>query len=78
MTEFGLVIRNARVATAADVFECDIGVIEGKIVALSRGEIVWSRPQPHGVMGRGRFLRCERPTPARPKRWRDSLMTESL
>jgi len=34
MSEFDLVVRNARVATAADVFECDIGVIDGRIAAL--------------------------------------------
>ena len=45
-------------------------------MTLSRGEIVWSRPQPHGVTGRGRFLRCERPTPARPKRLPDPLVPE--
>ena len=37
MPEFELVIRNARVATAADVFECDIGVTDGRIAALARG-----------------------------------------
>jgi len=35
-------------------------------ITLSRGEVVWSRPELHGEMGRGRFLRCERPLPARP------------
>ncbi len=37
MTEFDLVVRNARVATAADVFACDIGVKDGRIAALARG-----------------------------------------
>ncbi|MBA3508314.1 MAG: amidohydrolase family protein, partial [Betaproteobacteria bacterium] len=37
MTEFDLVVRNARIATAADVFECDIGVNDGRIAALARG-----------------------------------------
>jgi dihydropyrimidinase len=32
-----LVVRNARIATASDVFEADIGVQGGKVVALSRG-----------------------------------------
>jgi dihydropyrimidinase len=32
---FDLVVRNARVATAADLFECDIGVKDGRIVALA-------------------------------------------
>jgi dihydropyrimidinase len=35
--DLDLVIRNARVATAADVFECDIGVKDGRIAALARG-----------------------------------------
>ena len=33
--DLDLVVRNARVATAADVFECDIGVRDGRIVALA-------------------------------------------
>jgi dihydropyrimidinase len=37
MSDFDLVIRNARVATAADVFESDIGVKDGTIAALARG-----------------------------------------
>lgn len=37
MSAFDLVVRNARVATAADVFECDIGVKDGCVVALARG-----------------------------------------
>ena len=37
MTSFDLVVRNARIATAADVFECDIGVNDGRIAALARG-----------------------------------------
>src|SRR5262252_8563783 len=37
MNDFDLVIRNARAATAADVFECDIGIREGRIAALAVG-----------------------------------------
>ncbi|MEQ8370726.1 MAG: dihydropyrimidinase [Alphaproteobacteria bacterium] len=37
MADFDLVIRNARVATASDVFESDIGVKDGKVAALARG-----------------------------------------
>ncbi|BBK31833.1 dihydropyrimidinase [Stella humosa] len=37
MTAFDLVVRNGRVATAADLFEADIGVKDGVIVALGRG-----------------------------------------
>ena len=37
MGEFDLVIRDARIATAADVFDADIGVKDGTIAALARG-----------------------------------------
>ena len=37
MGEYDLVIRNARVATAADVFDSDIGIAGGKVAALARG-----------------------------------------
>ena len=37
MTRFDLVIRNARVATGSDIFQCDIGIGEGTVVALQRG-----------------------------------------
>lgn len=33
MTDFDLVVRNAHVATAADVFDADIGVKDGAIAA---------------------------------------------
>jgi dihydropyrimidinase len=32
-----LVVRNARVATASDVFDCDIGIAGGRVAALARG-----------------------------------------
>lgn len=35
MTNFDLVIRNGTVATAADTMSCDIGIRDGKIVALA-------------------------------------------
>ncbi len=34
MTRPDLVIRNGTVATAADVISCDVGIAEGRIVAL--------------------------------------------
>src|SRR4029434_9147016 len=37
MTEFDTVIRNAVVATAADVFEADLGITDGVITGLGRG-----------------------------------------
>ena len=37
MAEFDLVIRNGRVATAADVSDCDVGIKDGRVAALARG-----------------------------------------
>jgi len=37
MADFDLVIRNGTVATAADVFVCDVGIVDGRIVALAAG-----------------------------------------
>ena len=37
MNPLDLVVRHARVATAADVFDCDIGIAAGRIVALAQG-----------------------------------------
>ncbi len=34
MTQLDLVIKNGTIATAADVFSCDIGIVDGSIVAL--------------------------------------------
>jgi len=34
MTPFDLVVRNARVVTASDTFDCDIGIADGRIVQL--------------------------------------------
>jgi dihydropyrimidinase len=40
------------------------------VVVLSRGEVVSRDGQPVGRIGRGEFLRCDKPEPARPKgRW---------
>jgi dihydropyrimidinase len=36
-------------------------------VTISRGEVVWSRPTVSATKGRGRFLHCDRPAPARPR-----------
>ena len=35
MSEFDLVIRNGRIATAADVFTGDIGIVDGRIEAMA-------------------------------------------
>ena len=37
MSTLDLVLRNARPATASDVFDCDIGIAGGRIVALAQG-----------------------------------------
>jgi dihydropyrimidinase len=37
------------------------------ITTLSRGEVVWDSGQAMGEPGRGRFLRCDLPEPARPQ-----------
>ncbi len=37
MTEFDLVIRGGKVATAAEVFDADVGVRAGRIAALGAG-----------------------------------------
>jgi dihydropyrimidinase len=34
---FDLVVRNARVATASDTFDADIGIVGGRIVQLGLG-----------------------------------------
>ncbi|MBL1375820.1 dihydropyrimidinase [Zobellella iuensis] len=34
MSEFDLVIRNGRIATAADITDCDLGIRDGRIVAM--------------------------------------------
>ena len=37
MSDFDLVISGGNVATAADTFQCDIGILDGKIAALGTG-----------------------------------------
>jgi len=36
MEDFDLVIRNGTVATASDIMQCDVGIVDGKVVALGR------------------------------------------
>lgn len=36
-------------------------------LTTSRGEVVWKDNTFHGLSGKGQFLRCDKPTPARPK-----------
>lgn len=42
-------------------------------MTLSRGEIVWDGTSPRGAPGRGQFIRCSRPDPARPRRRQTEL-----
>jgi dihydropyrimidinase len=42
-------------------------------ITISRGEVVWNRPGASAAKGRGRFLRCERPAAAKPRRGGASL-----
>ena len=35
-SDFDLVVRNARVVTASDTFDCDIGISDGRIIQLGR------------------------------------------
>jgi dihydropyrimidinase len=37
MADYDLVVRGGRIATAVDLFEADIGIADGRIVALGRG-----------------------------------------
>jgi dihydropyrimidinase len=37
------------------------------ILTLSRGEVVWDGKAPRGAPGRGRFLPCDLPEPAKPQ-----------
>ena len=37
------------------------------VLTLSRGEVVWDGTEPRGAPGRGRFLACDLPEPARPQ-----------
>jgi dihydropyrimidinase len=36
-------------------------------ITISRGEVVWSRPEVTAAKGRGKFLRCDKPAPAKPR-----------
>ena len=35
MTQFDLIVKGGRVATAADVMRCDIGIKDGRVTALA-------------------------------------------
>jgi dihydropyrimidinase len=46
MAAFDLVVRNARVATASDTFECDIGIRGGRIAQLGPWSAASERSTP--------------------------------
>jgi dihydropyrimidinase len=53
-TPFDLIVRNANVATAADLFRCDIGITGGRITAL--GESLPAGPNTREIDAAGRFV----------------------
>jgi dihydropyrimidinase len=67
-TDLALPITNAMLHHAVDYTPYEGQVVNAwPEITLSRGEVVWSRPQAHGAPGRGRFLPAERPVVARPR-----------
>jgi dihydropyrimidinase len=49
------------------------------VVVLSRGEVVSRDGKPVGRLGRGEFLRCDKPDPARPRgRWPFNVEVQSI
>ena len=49
------------------------------VVVLSRGEVVSRDGKPIGRLGRGEFLRCDKPDPARPRgRWPFNVEVQSI
>jgi dihydropyrimidinase len=49
------------------------------VVVLSRGDVVSENGQPVGRLGRGQFLRCDKPEPARPRgRWPFNIETQAI
>ena len=53
-TPFDLIVRNAKAATAADLFRCDIGITGGRITAL--GENLPAGPSTREIDAAGRFV----------------------
>lgn len=53
-TELDLIVRNARVATAADLFTCDLGIAGGRIVAIA--ERLRAGPATREINADGRFV----------------------
>jgi dihydropyrimidinase len=51
---FEVIVRNAKVATAADLFQCDIGICAGRITAL--GEVLPAGPNTREIDAAGRFV----------------------
>jgi dihydropyrimidinase len=47
--------------------EVGVKVTGWPTMTLSRGELVYAENRPQGAPGRGKFLKCALPDPARPK-----------
>jgi dihydropyrimidinase len=63
-----LTIANAMLHHAVDYTPYEGMRIRGwPALTLSRGEVVWDGRQAAGAAGRGQFLKCSLPDPARPK-----------
>ncbi|MEE8273565.1 MAG: dihydropyrimidinase [Alphaproteobacteria bacterium] len=66
--------RDAEVTVSSDMLHdnMDYTPYEGRrlkgypVLTLSRGEVVWDGSSPRGEPGRGRFLACDLPEPAKP------------
>ncbi|WP_407309473.1 dihydropyrimidinase [Pseudomonas sp. nanlin1] len=52
MSEFDLTVRNGRIATASETYEADIGIRDGRIVALQQG----LAPAAHDIDAAGRWV----------------------
>lgn len=64
-----VVIRNDMLHHNVDYTPYEGTVVTGwPIMTLSRGEVVYGDGVPQGTIGRGQFLKCGLPNPARPKR----------
>lgn len=62
-----MTIRNALLHHAVDYTPYEGMRVKGwPAITLNRGEVVWQDGQFRGQPGRGQFLRCGLPAPARP------------
>jgi dihydropyrimidinase len=73
-----LTIRNSQLHHAVDYTPYEgIRLTAWPAITISRGEVVWDENGYHGRPGRGQFVRCGLPSPARPRSrdftWRAAL-----